>query len=48
MDMVKLRDAAKYFLVYSGQRGTEKQIDKLIKQSSYLVFQLATARGWKG
>jgi hypothetical protein len=43
-----MREAAKFYLQYIGQKGTEKQIDKIIKQVGVLVVKLATDRGFKG
>lgn len=43
-----LRNATKFYLQYQGQRGTEKQIDKLIKQlPAQNILRMAKERGFK-
>jgi hypothetical protein len=39
--------AAMYYLMWCGQRGTVKQIDKLVKQLGPLVITMARQRGFK-
>jgi hypothetical protein len=36
-----------YYLMWCGQRGTVKQIDKLVKQLGPLVIKMARERGFK-
>lgn len=44
---METRKAAKFYLQYQGQRGTEKQIDRLLKQfTSDQVIRLAKERGF--
>lgn len=40
-------DAAKFYLSYTGQRGTEKQVTKLLKQVGPLILKMAADRGFK-
>lgn len=45
--METLNSAAVYYLKYIGKRGTDKQVEKLLKQVGPLVIKLAVDRGWK-
>jgi hypothetical protein len=44
--MTILQQAAVYFLKHQGQRGTPKQVDKLIKLVGPAVIRMASERGW--
>ena len=42
------KQAAKFFLNHQGQRGTDKQIEKLMKYlPSEVIIRMATDRGFK-
>ncbi len=46
--LAQIEQAAIYFLKFSGQRGTPKQVDKLYKQASAeSIVRMALERGWK-
>jgi hypothetical protein len=45
--MEVLIKAAKFYLNYCGQRGTDKQVEKLLKQVGPSIVRMATDRGFK-
>lgn len=46
--MKQLEQAAKYYLNYQGQKGTAKQVEKLIRQfSAEQIVRMAAERGFK-
>ena len=45
--MTDLKPFAKYYLVYTGRKGTEKQIEQLLCRTGESIIRMAVERGYK-